>query len=67
MVELVGYIHSEKIKMKAGIAINPETSVEVLYDVLNSHEPQSRPDVGTCPGSFVTSLTCYRDGLDSHI
>jgi pentose-5-phosphate-3-epimerase len=48
MAELIKYIHSDGIGLKAGVAINPETPVKVLYDALDSHERDSRLDFGTC-------------------
>jgi ribulose-phosphate 3-epimerase len=41
--ELVRYIHEQG--MLAGIAIKPATSVDVLYDVLDSPHKAERPDV----------------------
>jgi hypothetical protein len=45
--KLIKYIHSHG--MKAGIAIKPSTSVDVLWDILASPNEDERPDVGfTC-------------------
>lgn len=41
--ELIRYIHEQG--MKAGIAIKPDTSVDVLWDILENKEEIERPDV----------------------
>jgi len=41
--ELVKYIH--ELGMQAGIAIKPETSVDVLWDILENENAAERPDV----------------------
>lgn len=41
--ELIRYIHENG--MQAGIAIKPETSVDVLWDILASDTKEERPDV----------------------
>lgn len=40
---LIRYIH--ELGMQAGIAIKPETSVDVLWDILETNEEKARPDV----------------------
>jgi len=41
--ELIKYIHEQG--MLAGIAIKPETSVDVLWDILENKEAKERPDM----------------------
>ena len=41
---MIRFIHDQS--MLAGIAIKPETEVEVLYDILDSAEKEEVPDVG---------------------
>ncbi|KAK4240693.1 hypothetical protein C8A03DRAFT_13009 [Achaetomium macrosporum] len=41
--ELIRYIHEQG--MLAGIAIKPATKVDVLFDVLDSHDKAERPDM----------------------
>ncbi|EHY61142.1 Ribulose-phosphate 3-epimerase [Exophiala dermatitidis] len=41
--ELIRYIH--ELGMQAGIAIKPETSVDVLWDILETEVPEERPDM----------------------
>lgn len=40
---LIKYIHEEG--MQAGIAIKPDTPVDVLWDILDSPDHTERPDV----------------------
>lgn len=40
---LIKYIHEEG--MQAGIAIKPDTPVDVLWDILDNPEQTERPDV----------------------
>ena len=47
--ELIRYIHESG--MQAGVAIKPETSVDVLWDILEADDEIERPDVSKfCPG-----------------
>lgn len=41
--ELIRYIHDQG--MLAGIALKPATSVDVLWEILESEDPKERPDV----------------------
>ena len=41
--ELIKYIHG--LGMLAGIAIKPDTKVDVLWDILESEDESERPDV----------------------
>jgi hypothetical protein len=41
--ELIRFIHDNG--MQAGIAIKPDTSVDVLWDILANEEAAGRPDV----------------------
>lgn len=34
--------------MQAGIAIKPDTKVDVLWDILETKDEKERPDVSTC-------------------
>ena len=42
--ELIKYIHDQGLL--AGIAIRPDTKVDVLWDILESRDESERPDVG---------------------
>ena len=42
--ELIRYIHDQK--MQAGIALKPETSVDVLWEILENPDKAEVPDVG---------------------
>jgi ribulose-phosphate 3-epimerase len=46
---LIKYIHEEG--MQAGVAIKPDTPVDVLWDILDSPELDERPDVSSPPNS----------------
>lgn len=41
--ELIRYIH--ELGMQAGIAIKPDTPVDVLWEILENPEESERPDV----------------------
>lgn len=43
--------------MLAGIAIKPETKVDVLWDILENAEEKERPDVSALPQSKGGRLT----------
>lgn len=45
--ELIRYIHDQG--MLAGIAIKPETSVDVLWDILENQDEKEKPDVSQTP------------------
>ena len=45
--ELIRYIHDQG--MLAGIAIKPNTSVDVLWEILEAEEERDRPDVRAHP------------------
>jgi len=45
--ELIAYIH--ELGMQAGIAIKPETSVDVLWDILENEDKSQVPDVRLAP------------------
>lgn len=40
--------------MQAGIAIKPDTPVDVLWDIIESDDPAERPDVSLSFLSFVS-------------
>jgi ribulose-phosphate 3-epimerase len=40
---LIRYIHEQG--MQAGIAIKPDTPVDVLWDIIESEDPAERPDM----------------------
>jgi ribulose-phosphate 3-epimerase len=43
--EMIRYIHDNG--MQAGIAISPQTSVDVLWDILENPVEKEKPDVST--------------------
>lgn len=43
--ELIRYIHDEG--MQAGIAIKPDTPVDVLWEILENKDEKERPDVSS--------------------
>lgn len=45
--ELIRYIHDNGIL--AGIAIKPDTSVDVLWEILEVQDPRDKPDVRWLP------------------
>jgi ribulose-phosphate 3-epimerase len=49
--EMIRYIHD--CGMLAGIAIKPDTKVDVLWDILETKEDKERPDV-----SYVRTRSC---------
>jgi ribulose-phosphate 3-epimerase len=42
--KLIRYVH--ELGMQAGIAVKPGTSVDVLWEILESEDVEERPDVG---------------------
>lgn len=45
--ELIRYIHDQGLQ--AGIAIRPDTSVDVLWDIVEAEDPRDKPDVRQLP------------------
>lgn len=54
--QLIKYIHEEG--MQAGIAIKPDTPVDVLWDIVESEDPAERPDVSATPTSALSHCYC---------
>lgn len=56
--EMIRYIH--EMGMQAGIAIKPETSVDVLWKILETENDAERPDVrpGEASGSIMNCADC---------
>ncbi len=53
--EIIRYVHEQK--MLAGIAIKPDTPVDVLWDILDNPDKDELPDVCPCPlASRITWL-----------
>jgi hypothetical protein len=56
--ELIRYIHD--CGMLAGIAIKPDTSVDVLWDILESSDEKEKPDVRCKPPRIpATGMELY--------
>jgi hypothetical protein len=53
---LIKYIHEEG--MQAGIAIKPDTPVDVLWDILDNPELDERPDVSSPTRNYLLLLAC---------
>jgi len=51
--ELIKYIHDQGLL--AGIAIKPDTKVDVLWDILESKDESERPDVGASTWRILTT------------
>ena len=51
--EMIRYIHEQD--MLAGIAIKPETSVDVLWELLENPKKEEVPDVRICITARLTS------------
>ena len=58
--ELIKFIHSQG--MKAGIAIKPGTSVDVLYDIFDNEDRDEVPEVRGSGLSSLAMLTSLLDG-----
>jgi hypothetical protein len=54
--ELIRYIHEEG--MQAGIAIKPDTPVDVLWDILAADDEKERPDVSFLCSTAISLLVC---------
>lgn len=50
---MIRYVHEQK--MLAGIAIKPDTPVDVLWDILDNPDKDDIPDVGLCPPASRTT------------
>jgi ribulose-phosphate 3-epimerase len=58
--DLIRYIH--ELGMQAGIAIKPDTKVDVLWEILETDVKEERPDVSSTYSSlrFDFDSTCCR-------
>lgn len=45
--------------MQAGIAIKPDTSVDVLWDILDAEDPLERPDVCSPPPTLTPNTSFF--------
>ena len=54
--ELIRYIH--ETGMLAGIAIKPDTKVDVLWDILENPQEAERPDVSSSTGAQFLAKEC---------
>jgi len=52
--ELIKYIHD--LGMLAGIAIKPDTKVDVLWDILEAEDESERPDVSPPAPANTTGM-----------
>lgn len=60
--EMIRYVHEQR--MLAGIAIKPETPVDVLWDILDNTKKEEVPDVRPFTRLFHTRLlTGLSDGF----
>jgi len=48
--EMICYVHENE--MLAGIAIKPETPVDVLWEILDNPKKEEIPDVGGLPPCY---------------
>lgn len=62
---LIRYIHEQGIL--AGVALKPATSVDVVWELLESEDPLERPDVSYCPffSSYEQLLHTPQDGVSA--
>ena len=60
--ELIQYIHD--CGMLAGIAIKPDTSVDVLWDILENADAKQKPDVRPFPAFSLPWSPPVRQFLD---
>jgi ribulose-phosphate 3-epimerase len=62
--ELIKYIHDQGLL--AGIAIKPDTSVDVLWDILESSDPKERPDVRDFGPHLATLLFVELEEIEAN-